>query len=78
LEILIKIIELVMPIKETLYLEIEKLPEEMIPEIMDYVAFMESKSGKLELTRKTQTLSEPAFSKIWDNEEDAIYDTYYN
>lgn len=64
-----------MSIKEALYLEIEKLPDEMIPEIMDYVAFLESKSGKMELAKKTQTLSEPAFAKIWDNEEDAIYDT---
>ena len=28
-----------------------------------------------DLTRWAMRLSEPAFAKIWDNDEDAVYDT---
>ncbi|MFH1051513.1 MAG: DUF2281 domain-containing protein [bacterium] len=64
-----------MSVKELLYQEIEKLPDSFAPDIMDYIMFLENKLKKTELIRQVRTLSEASFSKIWDNEEDSIYDT---
>lgn len=64
-----------MSVKEMLYQEIEKLPDSLAPDIMNYIMFLENKSEKIELTKQVRTLSETSFSKIWDNEEDSIYDT---
>jgi hypothetical protein len=62
-------------VKEMLYREIDKLPDSLAPDIMDYIMFLENKMEKSELTQQVRTLSEESFSKIWDNEEDSIYDT---
>ena len=64
-----------MSVKELLYQEIEKLPDSFAPDIMDYIMFLGNKAEKIELTKQVQALSETSFSKIWDNEEDSIYDT---
>jgi hypothetical protein len=64
-----------MSVKEMLHQEIEKLPDSLAPDIMNYIMFLENKSEKIELISQVRTLSEVSFSKIWDNEEDSIYDT---
>jgi hypothetical protein len=64
-----------MSVKELLFQEIEKLPDSFAPDIMDYIMFLENKSKKNELINQVRTMSEVSFSKIWDNEEDSIYDT---
>ena len=64
-----------MSVKEMLHQEIEKLPDSLAPDIMNYIMFLENNSEKIELMKHVRTLSEASFSKIWDNEEDSIYDT---
>lgn len=63
-----------MSIKEMLKKEIDKLPENLLTEVFDFVQFLERKREKHLITKASQELSTASFQKIWDNEEDAIYD----
>jgi hypothetical protein len=64
-----------MVIKELIKKEIDKLPEDILAEVFDFIQFLESRKGRDLLVKSSQELSIPTFRKIWDNEEDAIYDT---
>lgn len=63
-----------MLVKERIIKEIDKLPENMLIEIYDFVKFLEMKKEKELLTSASQKISEESFDKIWNNEEDSIYD----
>ena len=52
--------------------EIDRLPEELLPEILDFIKFLEVKEEHT--IHSSQVLSERIFEKIWDNAEDAAYD----
>jgi len=61
--------------KEVIKREIDKLPEEVLGELLDFIQFLETKREGDLLTRASQELSTGSFQRIWDNEEDAVYDT---
>ena len=52
--------------------EVDKLPEELLPELLDFIKFLEVKEENT--IHSSQVLSERIFEKIWDNAEDAAYD----
>lgn len=61
--------------KERIKKEIDNLPEDVLAEVFDFIQFLESRrEGKL-LAEFSQKLSATSFQKVWDNEEDAVYDT---
>jgi hypothetical protein len=60
--------------KELIKKEIDKLPEDILAEVFDFIQFLESKREKHFLVRSSQELSAASFQRIWDNEEDAVYD----
>lgn len=64
-----------MSVKEVIKKEIDKLPEDILAEVFDFIQFLESKSGETLLIKASQKLSEVSFKKIWDNKEDAVYDS---
>ena len=64
-----------MIIKELIKKEIDKLPEDILAEVFDFIQFLESRKGRDLLVKSSQELSIPTFRRIWDNEEDAVYDT---
>ena len=61
--------------KEQIKKEIDKLPEDVLEEVLDFIQFLESKRERDILARSCQALSTASFQRIWDNEEDAVYDT---
>ena len=61
--------------KELIKKEIDKLPEDFLAEVFDFIQFLESKRGRNLLVKSSQELSASSFQRIWDNEEDAVYDT---
>jgi len=61
--------------KELIKKEIDKLPEDILAEIFDFIQFLESKRERNLLVNSSQQLSAASFQRIWDNEEDAVYDT---
>ena len=61
--------------KELIKKEIDKLPEDILAEVIDFIRFLESKRERDLLARSSQELSIASFQRIWDNEEDSVYDT---
>ena len=61
--------------KEFIKREIDKLPEDVLGEVLDFIQFLETKREGDLLARSSQALSASSFQRIWDNEEDAVYDT---
>lgn len=64
-----------MSVKEALHQEIEKLPDIYAAEVFNFIKFLETKSEQNELTKQMESISEVSFAKIWDNLEDAEYDS---
>jgi hypothetical protein len=50
--------------------EVDKLPEDILAEVFDFIQFLESKRERNLLVRSSQELSTKSFHRIWDNEED--------
>ncbi len=61
--------------KELIKKEIDKLSEDILTEVFDFIQFLERRKERDLLVRSSQELSATSFQKIWDNEEDAVYDT---
>lgn len=64
-----------MSVKEVIKKEIDKLPEDILAEVFDFIQFLESKQEKTLLAKASQKLSEVSFNKVWNNDEDAVYDS---
>jgi hypothetical protein len=61
--------------KDMIKNEIDKLPENLLSEVFDFIQFLENRREKAVLMKASQELSGSSFKKIWDNEEDAVYDS---
>jgi len=61
--------------KELIKREIDKLSEDVLGEVLDFIQFLETKREGDLLSRSSRALSANSFQRIWDNEEDAVYDT---
>ena len=59
---------------DDLFDKIRLLPPDKITEVEDFVDFLRMKSDELLAKRAVTKLSEQAFEKVWDNEDDAEYD----
>lgn len=64
-----------MSIKDEIKEEIDKLPDTVLSEVFDFIKFLESRKERETIAKASQSLSEASFQKIWDNEEDAVYDS---
>lgn len=64
-----------MSVKDIIKNEIDKLPENLLSEVLDFIRFLESKKERTTLAMASQELSTASFQKIWDNDEDAVYDS---
>ena len=54
--------------------KLKGLPPERVAEVEDFVDFLRTRSEEQRLTQAATKASTPAFSKVWDNPEDADYD----
>ena len=64
-----------MSVKDMIKDEIEKLPENLLSEVFDFIRFLEAKKERTLLAKASQELSIQSFEKIWNNDEDAVYDS---
>lgn len=62
--------------KELLYKKIKRLPDKFIPDVFSYILFLESRDESNSFTKSAQAVSEKSFAKVWDNDEDAVYDKF--
>jgi len=60
--------------EQTLLKKIRTLPPEKGIEVEDFVDFLRGRLDDRRLVRAAAKLSEDAFRKVWDNEDDAAYD----
>lgn len=60
--------------EQTLLKKIRALPPEKVAEVEDFVDFLRGRLEDRRLVGAAAKLSEDAFRKIWDNEDDAAYD----
>lgn len=61
-------------VKDMIISEIDHLPENYLVEVFDFIKFLEAKKERSILVKASQDLSATSFEKVWDNEEDAVYD----
>ena len=54
--------------------KIKRLPPDKAAEVEDFVDFLAQRESDRELARAASRISEDAFKKAWDNEDDADYD----
>ena len=54
--------------------KIRRLPPEKAAEVEDFVDFLSQRASDRELARAASRISEDAFRKAWDTEDDADYD----
>jgi len=54
--------------------KIKRLPPEKAAEVEDFVDFLSQRENDRELARAATRISEDAFAKVWDNDDDADYD----
>jgi len=55
--------------------KIRTLPPEKMAEVEDFVDFLRGRQRDRQLTQAATKLSAAAFERIWDNPDDADYDT---
>ena len=60
--------------KELIKKEIDKLPEDILAELFDFIQFLERRRERDLFVRSSRELSATSFQRIWDNDEDAAYD----
>jgi hypothetical protein len=54
--------------------KLKLLPPERLAEVEDFVDFLRARNEDRALERAATRAAEPAFAKIWDNDDDAAYD----
>ncbi|MGH8320276.1 MAG: DUF2281 domain-containing protein [Steroidobacteraceae bacterium] len=60
---------------EQLLLEkLRALPPERRAEVEDFIDFLQNREADQHLVRSAMRASEPAFTAVWDNPDDAAYD----
>ena len=54
--------------------KLKYLAPERVAEVEDFVDFLRTRDEQRALERAATRAAEPAFAKIWDNDDDAAYD----
>ena len=60
--------------EESLIQKLRLLPPERLEEVEDFVDFLRAREGDRALVQASARASAAAFSRVWDNPEDAAYD----
>jgi len=59
----------------TLLDKLDQLPPDRVAEVEDFVDFLRHKDQDHRLTQTATQTAEPSFRKVWDNPDDAVYDS---
>ncbi len=54
--------------------KLRRLPPERVAEVEDFIDFLAQRDER-RLTQTAKLASEDSFRRVWDNEEDAVYDS---
>ena len=61
--------------EQDLIKKLRMLAPERLAEVEDFVDFLRQRTNDRGIIRAASKLSESAFNKVWDNPEDAAYDS---
>jgi len=59
---------------QVLFDKIKQLPPQRVAEVEDFVDFLREREAGQQLTHAATAASVASFAKVWDNDEDAVYD----
>jgi hypothetical protein len=59
---------------QILFDKIKQLPPQRVAEVEDFVDFLREREAEQRLTQAAAKTSEVSFARVWDNDEDAVYD----
>lgn len=59
----------------TLIDKLDQLPPERVAEVEDFVDFLRHKDQDRRLMQAAAQTAAPSFKKVWDNPDDAVYDS---
>ena len=62
------------PNEQVILEKLKSLPPERVAEVEDFVDFLRTRHGERTTTRAAARAAEPAFSRVWENDDDAAYD----
>ncbi len=54
--------------------KLKTLPPERVVEVEDFVDFLRARNTERAAVRAATVAAEPAFAKVWDNDDDGAYD----
>lgn len=54
--------------------KIRQLPPQRLAELEDFVDFLRTREDEQRLTLAAARASEASFARVWDNDEDSVYD----
>ena len=63
------------PQVEQVVTKLEHLTPDRLAEVEDFIDFLQQRDKHRRLRQVFSHASEAAFAKVWDNDEDAFYDT---
>ncbi len=63
------------PQVELMLEKLEHLSPKRLAEVADFIDFLQQRDQDKHLRQNYAQASEVAFNKVWDNNDDAIYDT---
>ena len=63
------------PNEKVILEKLKSLPPERVAEVEDFVDFLRARNEDHSTIRAASRAAEPAFSRVWENEDDAVYDT---
>lgn len=55
--------------------KLESLPPERVAEVEDFIDFLKSRDQDRQLTSAAAKVAEPSLKNVWDNPDDAVYDS---
>ena len=61
-------------VQPALLAKLQQLPPQRLAEVEDFIDFLRSREDDRALTNAAARAAAPAFTKVWDNDEDAAYD----
>ncbi|HWG97214.1 MAG TPA: DUF2281 domain-containing protein [Nitrospira sp.] len=60
---------------ERIFREVQKLPDTLAQEVLDFVEYIELKHGFRDRSaEELKQAQEPAMHHVWDNQEDEVWD----
>lgn len=54
--------------------KLKTMAPERVAEVEDFVDFLRARDDERSIVRALTRAAEPAFAKVWENEDDAAYD----